>query len=145
MDSSDDEIVSGTPPEIFKAVEDAKLSLLPAKSKRIYDKVYDEFVSWCKLKNVIDGNYTENVFLAFFLEKSKCRKPSSLWSYYSMLKATVNLHNNINIARYSRLITFLKRKSDGYKPKKSKILTREEIELFLVDAPDNLYLMIKVS
>ncbi|VEN41420.1 unnamed protein product [Callosobruchus maculatus] len=106
METSDDEMVAGTPPKIFKAAKDAKLSLLPAKSKKMY-KAYDEFVSWCKMENVRDGNHTGNVFLAYFLEKSNCRKTSSLWSCYSMLKATANLHHNINVASI-------------YKPKKIK-------------------------
>lgn len=145
MDSSDEESVNCTPPEISKAAEDVKLSLLPSKSKKIYDKVYEEFVRWCNGKNVKNKNYTESVLLAYFLEKSKYYKPSTMWSYYSMLKATLNVHDNIDISRYARLIAFLKRKSDGYKPKKSKILSREEIELFLREAPDDLYLMMKVS
>lgn len=142
-EDDEEESCIATPLEIFKTEEDSKFNLLSSKSKKVYENAYDEFVKWCN--NRKESNYTENVFLAYFSEKSEFRKPSSLWSHYSMLKATVNLHHNIDISKYSKLITFLKRRSDGYKPKKSKILSRNDIERFLKEAPDDLYLMIKVS
>ena len=72
-------------------------------------------------------------------------KPSSLWAIYSMLKSTINInHNNINIATYPKLIGLLKRKSDGYQPKKSNILTSKQIKTFLEEAP-NKFLFEKVK
>jgi hypothetical protein len=53
-----------------------------------------------------------------------------------MLKSTFNIKDNINIETYSKLIAFLKRKKDGYLPKKSK----EEIEK--INTPDEDYLLI---
>lgn len=72
-------------------------------------------------------------------------KPSSLWSIHSMLRSTINLnHENVNIAHYPKLIALLKRKSDGFKGKKSKILTPEEIKKFLEKAPNSIFLLMKV-
>lgn len=51
----------------------------------------------------------------------------------------------MNIETYPKLVAFLKRKSEGYKPKKSKIFTAPEIEKFLNEAPDCNFLGIKVS
>jgi hypothetical protein len=53
-------------------------------------------------------------------------------------KSTFNIKDNINIGTYSKLIAFLKRKKDGYLPKKSK----EEIEKFIINTPDEDYLLI---
>lgn len=142
MESSDEEHNIYIPMEILESAESAKLELLPTKSKKLYEKTYNEFIKWRNENNV--KVITEDILLGYFFEKSKNRKPSSLWSYYSMLKSTLNLYNNINISKFPKLIAFLKRKNDGYKPKKSKILNRDEIELFLKEAPDNVYLMMKV-
>lgn len=40
---------------------------------------------------------------------------------------------------------YLKRQSEGYKPKKSKILTEENVETFINIAPNEMYLSTKVS
>ena len=61
-----------------------------------------------------------------------------------MLKSTLNVKENVNIAKFPKLIPYLKNKSTGYSPKKSKILT-EEIETFLEEAPDNRFLIEKVG
>ncbi|KAJ8978341.1 hypothetical protein NQ317_011464, partial [Molorchus minor] len=44
---------------------------------------------------------------------------------------------NVNIRKFSKLIPHLKSKSVGYRPNKSRILTKEEIERFLQEASDN--------
>ncbi|KAK5642934.1 hypothetical protein RI129_009101 [Pyrocoelia pectoralis] len=83
--------------------------------------------------------------LAYICYLSKIRKPSSLWSYYSMLKATLKMNHNVDIASYFGLFGFLKRKFDGYKTKKSKVFTKDNVETFWYEAPDEIYLMIKVA
>ncbi|KAJ8909704.1 hypothetical protein NQ315_014703 [Exocentrus adspersus] len=42
-----------------------------------------------------------------------------------------------------KIVPFLKKKSVGYRPKQSKVLTREQINLFLKNAEDNQYLLIE--
>lgn len=83
--------------------------------------------------------------MAYFEEKSKLWKASTLWSNFSMIKASLQIKNNVDISKYYKLIAFLKRKSVGYRPKKSKIFTSEQINTFLNEAPDTKYLMIKVA
>ncbi|KAJ8915445.1 hypothetical protein NQ315_003206 [Exocentrus adspersus] len=61
-----------------------------------------------------------------------------------MLKCTLNAKENVNIRKFSKLIPYLKSKSVGYRPKKSRILTKEEIERFLQEAPDSRFLLEKV-
>jgi hypothetical protein len=63
-----------------------------------------------------------------------------------MLKVNLIVKNNVDISKFCKLIGFLKRSSNGYRPKKSNILTREQMDRFISEAPDNdYYLMIKVS
>ncbi|KAJ8910142.1 hypothetical protein NQ315_016111, partial [Exocentrus adspersus] len=71
------------------------LSLLPEKSKKLYEKQYDLFVKWCKTKKIY--KYLENVLLAYFSEKAKTLKLSSLWSIYSMIKSTLSTKNDIDL------------------------------------------------
>lgn len=132
------------PAEIEEAANKATFELLPSKSKQQYEFSYDRFLKWCDQKNVSGKEASEKVLLAYFEEKSKIWKSSTLWSNYSMLKAMMNI-NNQDISKYYKLVAFLKRKGEGYRPKKSKILSSEQIDKFLAEAPDEIYLMQKVA
>lgn len=88
---------------------------------------------------------SENVFMAYFKELSSKYKPSSLWCLYSMLKSTVRTKNGVDLKTYSNLSAYLKRLSDGFRSKKLKVLSFDDIEKFIKDAPDNQYLATKVS
>ncbi|KAJ8976073.1 hypothetical protein NQ317_007581 [Molorchus minor] len=71
---------------------------------------------------------SENMLLAYVAEKSKKVKSSTLWAIYSILKLTLR-------ASCMKLETILK---------KSKVLTREEVNQFIREADDETYLMVKV-
>jgi integrase len=62
-----------------------------------------------------------------------------------MLKATLNVKENIDIGAFLKVIAFLKRNAVGYEAKKSKVLTREEVNTFLKETDDNVYLLMKVA
>lgn len=70
---------------------------------------------------------------------------ASLWSKYSMLKSTLLVHENINISGFTKVIAFLKKCNIGYESNKSKIFTREEVNKFMKEAPNDEYLLTKVS
>ena len=141
-DSDESNEISGTPPEILNAARKASLDLLPEKSRKQYEIVYKRFKEWCERNKV--NHISENIMLAYFSEKEKVLKPSSLWSEYSMIKTTLAVKEDIDIKKYLKLISFLKRKSVGYRAKKSKTFTRAEILKFLEEAPDDKYLFMKV-
>lgn len=128
--------------DIQAAAEEASKELLPEKSREIYEKQYKKFKEWCAYKNV--ENLNENVLLAYFYEKSKDFKASTLWSHYSMLKSKLIIENNLDISKFSKLTAFLKRKNDGYNPKKSKILDADQVQRFLTEASDEDHLLTKV-
>lgn len=115
---------------------------LQEKSKISYERQYNTFLEWCKKKNLTE--YTEPVLMQYFTEKSKFYKSSTLWARFSMLRATMNNKLNVNIANYKKLTAFLKKKAIGYKSEKTKIFTRDEVNRFLTEAPDEIYLMMKV-
>lgn len=133
---------SATPPEVAEIAKQASLNLLPEKSREKYEQEFRLFMEWCQNKKV--NSITENVVLAYFSEKSKVLKSSTLWSKYSMLRATLAVKRNVEI-KYPKLIAFLKRQSAGYRAKKSQTLTRDDINKFLLEAPDETYLMMKVQ
>ncbi|KAJ8979176.1 hypothetical protein NQ317_018998 [Molorchus minor] len=91
------------------------------------------------------NNISENVLTAYMKKLSCDIKPSALWTTYSMLKTMINIKNNIDISSYPKLCSFLKLKSTGYKTKKSKILTPEQIKHFLLKAPYREYLFTKLD
>jgi len=55
------------------------------------------------------------------------------------------VHRSIDILKYGKLTSYLKSASRNYKPKRAKILEREQIEEFLRKAPDQEYLQVKVG
>lgn len=140
-DSSDMDI-DLTPDEIKEQAKAVVNNLLPACSKERYLKAYNHFMNWRSAKNV--KSLSENVFLAYFDELSKTWKPSTLWSTYSMLKSTINQKHNVNMKNFNNLTAYLKRQSENFKSKKSKVFTSQDVERFLGEAPDEIYLATKV-
>ena len=131
-----------TPPELREAAKNLEEKLLPEKSRTVYLKMYAEYKDWCAKKEV--AGTSEDVLLVYFEEQSKKKKPSTLWSVYSMLRSTISLKEDIDISKYYKLVAFIKRQNAAYKPKKSSVFSRAEITKFLLEAPDNDFLSTKV-
>lgn len=129
--------------DIDKRAAEVGEELLPPKSRKLYEQQYDAFKKWCRLKNV--GQPTENALLVYFNDKSKAVCASTLWAHYSMLKSVINIREDIDISKFPKLLAFLKRRNERFKPKKSRILTSEQVDQFLREAPDDKYLMLKVN
>jgi hypothetical protein len=66
-----------------------------------------DFKEWCNKNNV--KTVSENVVLAYSMEKSKTVKSSTLWSTYSMLKLTLNIRDGIDVTKFLKLVPFLKK------------------------------------
>ncbi|XP_048002607.1 uncharacterized protein LOC125239148 isoform X1 [Leguminivora glycinivorella] len=116
---------------------------LPAKSKEIYKTTYDNFISWQGERN--NTSFDENVLLSYFEELSEKFQPSSLWSRYSMLKSVLKCTHSVDFKDYCKLRAFLKKNSEGYVKRKANVLTLENAEKFIDDAPDDKYLATKVA
>ena len=76
--------------------------LLPAKSWKSWKSFATEWQSEKKC-----SSFFEEIFIVYFNEKAKKLKPS-LWSIYSMLRVTIKLNQNIDIANYGKLKSILK-------------------------------------
>ncbi|KAK4876477.1 hypothetical protein RN001_012899 [Aquatica leii] len=63
---------------------------------------------------------------------------------HSMLRCSLNLHQNIDISKFNKLHALLKQALVGYVPKKSKILEEDNINKFINEADNELYLAMKV-
>lgn len=141
-DESDCDELNSTPPEIQEAAATVVRDLMPQKSKEKYLKAYETFLEWKNERK--SKSLSENVFIAYFSELSKRAKPSTLWAIYSMLKCTILMKHNLNLKNYKTLTAMLKKQSDGYITKKSKVLTASDVKTFLNEAPDREFLVIKV-
>lgn len=131
-ESDDSDILQLTPPDVRALAESVTSELLPQKSKARYEVQYNVFKKWCAERGA--SVYSENVVLAYFTNLVSNNK-KSLWCIYSMLKSCIMLHDNIDISKYAKLISYLKRKTANYKPKKSKILDEDHISTFIEQAP----------
>jgi hypothetical protein len=118
------------------------LNLLPIKSKDVYEKELQNFNAWKQERGV--SGIKEDVILAYFLSLQKKCASSSMWTKYSMLKTTLKVHNNLDISKYGKLKAYLKSQSRTYKSKKAKVLEKEHIEEFLLNALNSEHLMTKV-
>ncbi|XP_044756309.1 uncharacterized protein LOC123314913, partial [Coccinella septempunctata] len=61
-----------------------------------------------------------------------------------MLRATINLNEGIDISTFPSVIPYLKRKAEGYKPKKYLTLSKQDVDKFLSVADEKHYLLSKV-
>lgn len=141
--NDDDANFACTPPEIRDAAKIASLDLLPERSRQNYEIAYNAFMKWRLNKNV--SSFSEDTLLVYFKEISLKFKSSTLWTKYSMIRSILNIRHNVKIEKYGRLRAFLKRRSEGFLPKKSEVFTGEEINKFIEEAPDTQYLATKVS
>lgn len=138
--SDSDEII-GTPEELKEIANSVTLDLLPEKSKNKYEHQYKLFSNWCRSKKV--KKISESVLLVYISELSKVMKPPTLWGIYSMLKATIRAKDDIDLSQFKKVIAFIKKQNVGHEPKKSKTLTKFQIDEFIRSAPDEHYLMKK--
>ncbi|KAJ6639665.1 hypothetical protein Bhyg_12412 [Pseudolycoriella hygida] len=141
-----DHISSGSDSEfdLEFEVDKAMKLLLPSASKEVYEKAYDTFKEWCNKKKITVVD--QGVLMVYFSSaKMESYKPSTAWCIYSKLKSMLELNDGVDISKFKKLQMLLKRKSTGYRPKKSRILTLEDIYRFLKEAPDNNFLAVKVA
>ncbi|KAJ8912322.1 hypothetical protein NQ315_005926 [Exocentrus adspersus] len=143
IESDSDTELQLTPPHVKEAAKLSTLNLLPKRSNVVYQRAYSNFMDWKKDKNA--KTFSENVLLAYFGDLAKKFKSPTLWTQYSMLRTTLSLNDNIDIGKYFKLKAFLKRQSDGYKSKKSKNFSSDDIDKFIKQAPDEIYLVTKVA
>ncbi|KAK4885438.1 hypothetical protein RN001_001709 [Aquatica leii] len=82
--------------------------------------------------------------LYFTLFFSQGLKASSLWCLCSKLKWMLKIKENIDISQFYNVLAYIKRSNVGYKPKKSPVFSRAQLDQFLVEGFDDTYFMMKV-
>lgn len=122
------------PRNIVEAADAGLAEVIPEKSKDNYEKVYHAYEEW-KIRKGITVT-CEKVLLAYFKEQSEKYKPTTLWSQFSKLKCMINLKEKINVDKFAEMSAFLRQKSRGYNPKKSKVFSSQQIQNFLENAPN---------
>lgn len=131
----------------FELIEHAKAAVmesLPLKSKDKYNRVYKNFKAWQLGYGV--NTVSATVMMAYFhMLDTKKHKPTSLWAFHSMLKATLRAFDDIDIGTYAQVSAFLKVKSSGYKSIKAQVFTENNIKRFIDEADDLPWLDVKVS
>ncbi|KAJ8918170.1 hypothetical protein NQ315_014036 [Exocentrus adspersus] len=116
------------PEAILKEAASVASSLLPEKSSSRYEP----------------NGVTEDVLLAYMNQLWARFSPNSLWTKWSMLKSCLEIKESVQIRRFQKVIAFLKRKNKRYIPRKAKVLSKEQVERFRLDAPDDLWLLAKI-
>ncbi|KAL7287218.1 hypothetical protein TKK_0018649 [Trichogramma kaykai] len=129
---------------IQELVDKARSNLIPEQSKHLYEAQYKKFQEW-RAKMKLRENLKQEYLLAYFEELSRTYIATNLWATYSKLKAMINLKENEDISKYLELQCFLKRKAKEHIPKKALIFETEDVNRFLSDAPDEKFLLHKVS
>lgn len=116
---------------------------LSAISRVRYESNYQNFLRWCNKRGF--NNYTdEDVLLEYFKELIAPNKKNA-WTFYSMLKSCILIHNNVDISRFSRLLAYLKSHCPYVQAKKSRALSEYHINLFVDQADDEEFLLMKVA
>lgn len=129
------------------AFVDTTLSkILPDRSKHLYELTYNRFTKWKQDKNII--GITEDVILEYLYHLRTISAVSTLRSRITMIRSTIDINDDIDIFQYERVRLFWKKTSisarNNSTRKLIKIFCLNDIEKFLRESPDNLYLLIKV-
>lgn len=132
------------PFELIEHAKQAVLETLPEKSREKYNCAYKNFKDWQSRNEM--ATISNKLVLAYFqmLSKAKNYKPTSLWAYHSMLKATLRTFEDTDIGKFAQVTAFLKAKSNGYKSVKARVFSEENIKTFIDQADDLSWLDIKV-
>ncbi|PSN35649.1 hypothetical protein C0J52_18073 [Blattella germanica] len=75
---------------------------------------------------------------------SKVFAASSLWCTYSKLKTILRVREKVDVSSFTNVVSFLKKMSVRHVPRKSNVLSRSQIDEFLLNAPDDVFLLIKI-
>ncbi|KAH0815996.1 hypothetical protein GEV33_006794 [Tenebrio molitor] len=104
---------SDTPPEVTERANAAITTIIPEKSKIQNERAYIQFREWFSKAKTTD-------------------------TMVYLLKAMLNVKENIDVRNVPTNVPYLKNKSKsvGYRGKKSKILTQEDISKFIEEAAD---------
>lgn len=94
------------PDEILALAEIGINNSVPKKSSGTYNKTYQNFIEWKEAKKVPIVN--ETVVLAYFVQLSKTKSPTTLYGIFSMLKSIFNQRHNVNLGKLNNQLKIKK-------------------------------------
>ena len=100
------------------------------KSKKIYDGWILKYTTFCEKEKITDIDSLA-FLLKFFVHQSTVYSASTLWQGYSCLGKYFLVFYNKDIKENMLLKQLLKKKQKYHKVKKSMVLSKEELDLFL--------------
>ena len=116
-------------------------SLQPLKTASAYKREYKMFLNWA-----IDNNYLiceeTLIYYTDYLQNIQNMAPNTIRSKISMVKKEL-LINGKRLESCDVLDLKIKRINTGYVPTKAEIFSQDQIELFLREAPNEEYIMMK--
>lgn len=131
--------------KIAEKAQKISANLGPRLSKKKYEEWYCKFMTWREQNFCLEKDINEDQLLVYFAEHSEEKKvaPSTLFPLYSMLKSKIYNYHQLDISKYRKLYSYIKDKNIGYRPRKAKALSEDNINIFLSTAPDDIYLAIE--
>lgn len=143
MEDSEDESFQSTPPEAKeKAAEFMKNKLVPTRSKERYAKNFEEFETFL-VERFNTQHISENMLVLYieYLLNEKSLMISSVKTILSSIKGVLIARGKeIN---YNRIYKIIKDEEKTYEAKKSKVFTREEINKWLKETPNDSRTIVK--
>lgn len=80
------------------------------------------------MDNGVTSISSELIMAYFHVLHERKYKPTSLWAFHSMLKATLRANENVDIGKFCQVTAFLKTKSSGYKCVNAMVFKEAEIK-----------------
>ena len=116
---------------------DAMMERRPQERKKFW-KIASDYEVWFKSaeKPANLTNHNDESVRSFLKHCSTKYRPSTLWTMSNYAKDYVTFKYGVDRKSFILTKDFLKRKSVGYEPKKSKILTFQEYEQFWSNADE---------
>lgn len=132
-----------TPADAAEAFEALKREgRIPKKSRPDYYREYGRYMLWKKGHSYAVNCNTEAILGLYLNEKAAHVVPTSLISILSMLKAVIAVKHK-KIVQTDELQRMLAQNTKDYMPKKTPVLTRDQMALFMRQT-DEKYLVPKV-
>lgn len=130
--------VSRSQLKIKELVDKGNNHILPAKSRRVYKKMWESYESFCSSIPPKDSTPLIDRLLAYFTLMSASYAPSSLWCYQSALKKKFELEGK-DLAVFKKSTSLLKALTKQHVAKQADVFTLEQVHQFfrsVLDQPD---------
>lgn len=122
-----------------KAEEIFKECLSNKKSQLKYDTEWDRFMKFSEFKDFQLSDITEEKVVQYidFLRCELKLAPNTIWSCFSKINTNYqNLGGKKLQSLFPRLAKLINTYQENYVPKRAKTFSKEQINMFLTDAPD---------